>query len=534
MGDYLGLSCFIKERNRCMIDEQKDMDIDDNQGSLNYDNLDSGSDNQQNSPIDDEYVRVEQEDAKLKLNQVLDRNTKQIANAVDETYFKLKECSNILLSRSRHNNEPRTLSSLDLSIDDAIGILDRLRELFSISNNKEQQRLMTKLPPEWDRDRISDWLRGSQHQARKSIELQTTTGDFSYPEDRRGNKPLDNQIELAVYNFYTCDEISCETSYKQQVIHPPPFRTPIPLRFLHLTIGKTFEQFTMKYPNMEIDVEIHDSASWSIWKKLNSHYELLHLTGTFRALLEEIDNLLPNFITHSFYTREQRDYIALIKEKSSITTLAVVQVDFAQNFIFVIQREVQSAYYSRQQATFFTVYIRIGEEHRTMVIKSDYLVHDTRFVYSSQKIIIDFLRKEYPNVFKINYVSDGASTHFKNKYNIHNLAHHHQDFQIEASWSFSSSGHGKGPCDGLGAVVKTTATQQLLKGRPNASFSTPKQFFERCLEKNDRMVVARSRRMEASNGPSTYMPDLNSPIEVRWLSAAIINNEFENRFSTAL
>ncbi|CAF4328765.1 unnamed protein product [Rotaria sp. Silwood2] len=373
MGDYLGLSCFIKERNRCMIDEQKDMDIDDNQGSLNYDNLDSGSDNQQNSPIDDEYVRIEQEDAKLKLNQVLDRNTKQIDNAVDETYFKLKECSNILLSRSRHTNEPRTLSSLDLSIDDAIGILDRLRELFSISNNKEQQRLMTKLPPEWDRDRISDWLRGSQHQARKSIELQTTTGDFSYPEDRRGNKPLDNQIELAVYNFYTCDEISCETSYKQQVIHPPPFRTPIPLRFLHLTIGKTFEQFTMKYPNMEID-----------------------------------------------------------------------------------------------------------------------------------------------------------------KYNIHNLAHHHQDFQIEASWSFSSSGHGKGPCDGLGAVVKTTATQQLLKGRPNASFSTPKQFFERCLEKNDRMVVARSRRMEASNGPSTYMPDLNSPIEVRWLSAAIINNEFENRFSTAL
>ncbi|CAF4696600.1 unnamed protein product, partial [Rotaria sp. Silwood2] len=42
-----------------------------------------------------------------------------------------------------------------------------------------------------------------------------------------------------------------------------------------------------------IDVEIQDSASWSIWKKLNSRYELLHLTGTFRALLEEIDNLWP-------------------------------------------------------------------------------------------------------------------------------------------------------------------------------------------------------------------------------------------------
>jgi hypothetical protein len=167
-----------------------------------------------------------------------------------------------------------------------------------------------------------------------------------------------------------------------------------------------------------IDIEIQDSASWSIWKKINSRYELLHLTGTFRALLEEIDNLWPNFITHNFYTREQRDYIALIKEKSSITTYAVIQLDFAQNYAFVIQREVQSAYYSRQQATIFTVYIRIGEEHRNMVIISNYLAHDTKFVYSGQKIIIDFLRKEYPNIFKINYVSDGASAHFKSKYSI--------------------------------------------------------------------------------------------------------------------
>lgn len=180
------------------------------------------------------------------------RNTKQIADAVDKTYFKLKELSNILLPRSRHDDEPRTLSSLDLSIDDALWILSRVRELFSISDYNEQQRLMTMLPPEWGRDRISNWFRGSQHQARKSLELRTTTGDFSYPEDRRGNKPLDNQTELAIYNFYTCDEISRETSYKKQVIHPPPHRNPVPLRFLHLTIGETFEQFKMKYPNMEI------------------------------------------------------------------------------------------------------------------------------------------------------------------------------------------------------------------------------------------------------------------------------------------
>jgi hypothetical protein len=162
-------------------------------------------------------------------------------------------------------------------------------------------------------------------------------------------------------------------------------------------------------------MEIQDLASWSKWKKVNTRYELLHLTGTFRVLLEEIDDLWPSFITHSFCTHEQRDYVTLIKETSSITTFAVIQLDFAQNYSFVIQREVQSAYYSRQQAAILTVYIRIGEEHRNMVFISDYLAHDTRFVYCAQKMIVDFLKKNYPNVLKINYVSDGASAHFKSK-----------------------------------------------------------------------------------------------------------------------
>jgi len=78
-GDYLCTFCFTKERSRYMIDEQSDMDIDDSQGSFNYNNFGSGSDNQQNSPMEDDYVRVEQENAKLKLNQVFEYvNVKKI------------------------------------------------------------------------------------------------------------------------------------------------------------------------------------------------------------------------------------------------------------------------------------------------------------------------------------------------------------------------------------------------------------------------------------------------------------------------
>ena len=71
-GDYFGSSCFAKEANPSMTDEETDMDIDQSQGSPNYNSFESGSDNQQDPSMDDDYVRVEQEDTKKKLNQVFE------------------------------------------------------------------------------------------------------------------------------------------------------------------------------------------------------------------------------------------------------------------------------------------------------------------------------------------------------------------------------------------------------------------------------------------------------------------------------
>ncbi|CAF4717062.1 unnamed protein product, partial [Rotaria sp. Silwood2] len=175
-GDYLCSTCYTKEENLFMNDEETNMDIDNCEETLNHNNLHNDSGCQQCSPMgDDEHVEQE-----------------------------------------------------------------------------VSQRLMTMLPPDWGRDRIANWFGGSQHQARQSIELRTTDGVFSKPEDRRGNKSLDGQIELAVHNFYTSDEVSRKTSYKKQFIHPPPSRKPVPLRFLHSNIGETFQQFKLKYSNMEI------------------------------------------------------------------------------------------------------------------------------------------------------------------------------------------------------------------------------------------------------------------------------------------
>ena len=74
------------------------------------------------------------------------------------------------------------------------------------------------------------------------------------------------------------------------------------------------------------------------------------------------------------------------------------------HYSFLRQREVQSAHWNNQQATLFTVHIKIGTEHQNMAIISNYMRHDTAFVHCAQRLIIDYLKKHYPQVMKVNYL----------------------------------------------------------------------------------------------------------------------------------
>ncbi|CAF1685595.1 unnamed protein product [Adineta ricciae] len=102
--------------------------------------------------------------------------------------------------------------------------------------------------------------------------------------------------------------------------------------------------------------------------------------------------------------------------------------------------------------------------------------HTTSFVYCAQQILVRFIKKNFPLVKKINYVSDGPSGHFKNNANIFNSIHHKIDFELEASWTFTSTGHGKSAGDGIRATLKSTARRATLS--KNILLSTAKDFFE--------------------------------------------------------
>ena len=105
--------------------------------------------------------------------------------------------------------------------------------------------------------------------------------------------------------------------------------------------------------------------------------------------------------------------------------------------------------------------------------------------------------------------SDGASSQYKNKNNILNLSRHKEDFGIKVVWTFSSSGHGKSPCDGLGAVIKSSARKYLLKGGPEIGFSSAKDFYIFTLKRNNQTLYRANseNRNKSSNNASNINSD---------------------------
>ncbi len=206
------------------------------------------------------------------------------------------------------------------------------------------------------------------------------------------------------------------------------------------------------------DVTREDEACWLTWspnrysdldheddvKPVNKKIMLQRISGSVDDLIDEFDVQWRKFAAHHYNTRQQMDYVKQIKLDSSDQDRIVVEMDFAENHNLIVQHQIQQAHYNTFQATIFTINIHVtNNTHHAVAIISDCLDHDVRFVHAAQKIITQFVRDNYPDVTHLNYVTDGASQHFKSNKSILNLTYHNRDFGIAASWTFASTAHGR-------------------------------------------------------------------------------------------
>ena len=157
--------------------------------------------------------------------------------------------------------------------------------------------------------------------------------------------------------------------------------------------------------------------------------------------------------SHSFIAKAQAAYLSQQKESLTRGT-AVVLLDFAENYSFVVQDAVQGYYWDNSQATLHPLVAYYRKEDGNLgtisfCVVSDCLKHDATAVYAFISVIIAHLKKLIPGLSLVRYFSDGAASQYKNCKNFLNLCYHEEDFGVKAEWHFFATSHGKSPCDGI-------------------------------------------------------------------------------------
>ena len=149
-------------------------------------------------------------------------------------------------------------------------------------------------------------------------------------------------------------------------------------------------------------------------------------TSTDRANLETVVQNVEEFLTtflralkkyqqHAFITRMQSQHYRETKENLEEGEVLVV-CDFAENYSFVIQDEIQAFHWNNVMATlhpFVANYKERGElKHINHVCISDRNIHDTVAVHLFLKVFLLKLKELLPTARKIIYFSDGCAGKF--------------------------------------------------------------------------------------------------------------------------
>ncbi|CAF1371190.1 unnamed protein product [Rotaria magnacalcarata] len=170
-------------------------------------------------------------------------------------------------------------------------------------------------------------------------------------------------------------------------------------------------------------------------------------------------------------------------------TTVVYQVDYAENYTLQDQDQIQSAHWSKKQLSISTAYTWMGdsgEDGYSFGFVSNSKKHDKFTFITCLEILVQERTALMPDVDQIIFFSDGAASQCKNRYIIQYLTNMMDKFDIEFSWNYFSSLHGKGVVDSLGSALKRLVWIDVMAG---ARCSSAKEFVNICKRKTKTIIV---------------------------------------------
>lgn len=232
----------------------------------------------------------------------------------------------------------------------------------------------------------------------------------------------------------------------------------------------------------------HDEITFKQWTTTDRS-NLISLKESTDDYVNLVIKKLTDLAPHSFLAKNQSLFLRERKENLNHNSMLLLG-DFAENYNFMIQDEVQGFHWNNLQCTLHPVVVYFkdieGEvKSKSYCVISDEMQHNTVFVYALQKDILGKVKTSFPQIQHIEYFTDGCPGQYKNYKNFMNLCHHEEDFEFSAEWNFFATSHGKQPCDGIGGTVKRIVAKASIQRPRNEQILTPDAMFQFCQENID-------------------------------------------------
>ena len=211
------------------------------------------------------------------------------------------------------------------------------------------------------------------------------------------------------------------------------------------------------------------------WMRVDTEEEvkrtkLVDLTVPKEAFITSFVDDLPEFKGHCHRIATQFEQVRVLKAALLPGTEATVQCDFAENWGDKFQNEPAAVYFDSNQTTIhpMVVHYKTAENDRLrsqsyVAVCSDSKTHNAGAIYTFIGRLVAILKRLLPQLARIHFISDSPASQYRNKTMVQVVHRFQQCFGLTASWTWLESGHGKGPCDGVGGAVKRKA-RNLAKG----------------------------------------------------------------------
>ena len=213
-------------------------------------------------------------------------------------------------------------------------------------------------------------------------------------------------------------------------------------------------------------------VTFTEWKRVDEsgkiRWKQVQTKVTKAAFVEMFTKDVKEFRAH--VDRVKNQYSQMRHRRENLQDGHVlIWMDFAENFTCAALDEVQSAYWTSEQVTLHTSVAYFPKTHdrthKSIVGISDLNIHNAAMVVSMVSSLIPIIKSEYPGLKHVHYLTDSPTSQYRNKSIFEFLTRHEAVLGVSGSWDYLESGHGKGPCDGLGGSVKRSADMAVKQGK---------------------------------------------------------------------